>query len=258
MKTIAFALQKGGSGKTTTCLNLGAAMAEMGQRVLLVDLDPQANLTSYLGMEPDSQKQTIYTTICEIIRDGTTENPPPILQTEEGVGLVPSNLDLALAELDLQNTIRREYVLSKALKLVSDEYDYCFVDCPPSLGILVVNALTMADSVIIPVQAEYFAAKGIDQLLHLMQRIIRTELNPELRVEGILLTMATQRTLHGREIIETVRELYRDLKVFETVISRSIRFPESAAEGKSVFRYTPAKAFAEDFRALAREVLGNG
>lgn len=254
---IAFAMQKGGSGKTTTCLNLGAALAERGRRLLLVDIDPQANLTQYLGFDPNSLDTTLYTSLQEFVKEGEG-SPPPVLQTDEGVDLVPSNLQLSLSELELQNTIRREYALNQVLEPLIEQYDYVFVDCPPSLGILVVNALAAANSVLIPVQAEFFAASGVSMLMHLIQRLRRIGLNAHLRVEGLLLTMATKGTIHTREVISQIREVYDDLRIFETIIYRSIRFPESAAAQVSLLRHPPGARHAEAYRNLAKEIDKEG
>lgn len=254
MKTIALAMPKGGTAKTTTCINLAAALVELGQRVCVVDLDPQGNLTASAGTEPDSLDSTIYQAIVSTVHDGRPV-PPPILSTAEGFDLVPANLDLSLAELDLQNTFRREYVLARILKQIQDDYDFILLDCPPSLGILVVNALTAADAVLIPTQTEFLAARGIDRLLQVVERVRATELNPDLTITGILLTMADKRTVHTREIINVIRQAYGDLCIFDTVICRSVRFAESAAAGQSILRFPDAQEHADAYRALAKEVL---
>jgi len=252
-RTIALAMQKGGSGKTTTCLNLGAALAERSRRVLLVDMDPQANLTQYLGHEPHELKETIYTRLKEFIAEGTG-NAPPVLNTDEGVDLVPSNLQLSLGEFDLVNAFRREHALSQVLAPITAKYDYVLIDCPPSLGILVANALTAAESVVVPVQAEFFAASGVSTLMHLIHRLRRIGLNPDLRVEGLLLTMATKHTIHAQGIIEDIQALYGDLRIFDTIIYRSIRFPESAAARRSLLRFPPGQQHAQAYRDLAQEI----
>jgi chromosome partitioning protein len=257
MRTIALAMPKGGTAKTTTCINLAAALVELGQRVLAVDLDPQGNLTACAGWEPDSLETTIYQAITATVRDGRA-TPPLILSTEEGFDLVPANLDLSLAELDLQNTFRREYILTRILALVREAYDFVLLDCPPSLGILVINALTAANEVMLPTQAEFLAARGIDRLLQIIERVKATELNPDLKVAGIVLTMADPRTVHTRDVVGFIRERYDDLYVFDTVIHRSVRFAESAAAGRSILRTPDAKKHANAYRALAKEVLGSG
>jgi chromosome partitioning protein len=257
MKTIALAMPKGGTAKTTTCINLAAALVELGWRVCAVDLDPQGNLTACAGWEPDPLDQTIYQTIVSTIRDGRVA-PPPILVTKDGFDLIPANLDLSLAELDLQSTFRREYILARILARLEGDYDFVMLDCPPSLGILVVNALTAAQTVLIPTQAEFLAARGIDRLLQVVERVRATELNPDLGIAGILLTMADRRTIHTRKIINVVRQAYGDLRVFETVIYRSVRFAESTATGRSILHIRDAKEQADAYRALAREVLSNG
>ena len=257
MKTIALAMPKGGTAKTPTCINLAAALAELGKRVLAVDLDPQGNLTACAGWEPDSLESTIYQTIMSTIRNGPATRPP-ILSSDEGFDLIPANLDLSLAELDLQNTFRREYVLTRILAQVAADYDFALLDCPPSLGILVVNALTAADAVIVPTQTEFLAARGIDRLLQVVERVRATELNPDLTIAGIVLTMADRRTIHTRQIMDIIRETYGDLHIFDTVIPRSVRFAESAALGRSILRNPDAREHADAYRALAQEVLTGG
>ncbi len=257
MKTIALAMPKGGTAKTTTCINLAAALAELGKRVLAVDLDPQGNLTACAGWEPDSLESTIYQAIMSTIRNGPATRPP-ILSSDEGFDLIPANLDLSLAELDLQNTFRREYVLTRILAQVEADYDFALLDCPPSLGILVVNALTAADAVIVPTQTEFLAARGIDRLLQVVERVRATELNPDLTIAGIVLTMADRRTIHTRQIMDIIRETYGDLHIFDTVIQRSVRFAESAALGRSILRNPDAREHADAYRALAQEVLTGG
>lgn len=260
-RVIAFAHNKGGTGKTTSCLNLGAALVERGHRVLLVDVDPQGHLAQCLGFEPDRLGLTIYDALGDVIRDGSTDPHEIILQTDEGMDLLPSNLDLSLAELDLQNAIRREYVLSSILEPVRPDYNFILIDCPPSLGILVVNALAASDAVIVPMQVEFLAAKGVGRLLKLIERVRRTGLNSDLVIEGLLLTMAHQRTTHAREVIEGIRTAYGGsadggLRVFQTVIPRSIRFPEAAASGKSILTFGPGREAAGGYRQLAEEVDG--
>lgn len=259
-RAIAFAHNKGGTGKTTSCVSLGAALVERGHRVLLVDVDPQGHLAQCLGFEPDRLGQTIYDALSDVIRDGSTDPHEIILPTDEGMDLLPSNLDLSLAELDLQNAIRREYVLTRVLEPVRPDYGYILIDCPPSLGILVVNALAASDAVIVPMQAEFLAAKGVGRLLKLIERVRRTGLNPDLAIEGLLLTMAHQRTTHAREVIEGIRATYDadsgvgGLRVFQAVIPRSIRFPEAAASGQSILAFGPGREVAGAYRQLAEEV----
>ena len=255
-RVIAFAHNKGGTGKTTSCLNLGAALSERGHRVLLVDVDPQGHLAQSLGFEPDRLGQTLYDALTDVIQDGSADAHALILQTDEGMDLLPSNLDLSLAELDLQNAIRREYALSRVLEPLRADYDYILIDCPPSLGILVVNALAAADGVIVPMQVEFLAAKGVGRLLRLVERVRRTGLNPNLQIEGLLLTMAHQRTTHARDVIDGIQAAYGTLRIFETLIPRSIRFPEAAAAGQSILAYGPGRDVAGAYRQLAEEVDG--
>ncbi|HYY64494.1 MAG TPA: AAA family ATPase [Gaiellaceae bacterium] len=245
-RVIAFANQKGGVAKTTTTLNLGVAFAEAGMSVLLVDLDPQGNLTMSQGMNPDSIERSMFDVL--VHRVPITE---VIHKTE--VDLAVSSIDLAGAELALSSMIGRERALEKALEPVKDNYNYVLIDTPPSLGLLTINALVASDGVIVPVQCEYLSLRGLVQLENTLS-MIRENLNPEVGIQGILPTMYDNRTLHSREAVEILQENFGDL-VFGTRIRKTIRYAEAPVKGSSVLKYDPTGTAAEAYRELAKEVL---
>ena len=245
-RVIAFANQKGGVAKTTTTLNLGVAFAEQGMRVLLVDLDPQGNLTMSQGLNPDSIERSMFDVLVHRLPIGEV-----IHQAE--VDLAVSSIDLAGAELSLSSMIGRERALEKALAPVKDNYNYILIDTPPSLGLLTINALVASDGVIVPVQCEYLSLRGLVQLENTLS-MIRENLNPEVGIQGILPTMFDNRTLHSREAVEILQENFGDL-VFETKIRKTIRYAEAPVKGSSVLKYDPSGSAAEAYRDLAKEVL---
>jgi chromosome partitioning protein len=245
-KIMAFANQKGGVAKTTTTLNLGVALHELGHRVLLVDLDPQGNLTMSQGMNPDAIERSMFDVLVHRVPISD------VIHTVE-VDIAVASIDLAGAELALSALIGRERALEKALVEVRDRYDYILVDTPPSLGLLTINAFVAADSVIVPVQCEYLSLRGLVQLENTLA-MVRENLNPAVRVEGIVPTMYDGRTLHAREAIEILEEHFGDL-IFETRIRKTVRYAEAPVKGSSVLRYDPSGAAAQAYRDLAKEVL---
>ena len=249
MQVVAFAQNKGGTGKTTACANLGAAIAELQQRVLLIDLDPQCNLSQSLGIEL-SQLQS---TICDILQD---ENPPlqeTIQPTSYGVDLLPSDIDLSAVEFSLFNELGRDQILKHRISGLHGSYDFVLIDCPPSLGLLTINSLTAANKVIIPLQCAYLAMRGMQRLLETIQKV-KHKLNPELEVMGILLTMFDRRTLHSREIFDGIQDRFGDL-VFQTIIKKSVQFDDATVAGAPILWFAPQSEHAQDYRSLAKEVL---
>jgi len=249
-RIIALCNQKGGVGKTTTTINLGAALAETGRRVLLVDFDPQGALSVGLGVNPHELDLTIYNLLMQ--RDISIDDV--LLKTAiPGLDLLPGNIDLSAAEVQLVSEVAREQTLARVLAPVVGEYDIVLIDCQPSLGLLTVNALAAADGVIIPLECEFFALRGVALLMDTIYRV-QERINPRLEVEGILATMYDSRTLHGREVLSRVVEAFDD-KVFHTVIARTVRFPETTVAGEPITTYASSSTGATAYRQLAREVL---
>ena len=256
MKTIALANQKGGVGKTTIAASLGIGLSRQGNKVLLIDADAQGNLTQMLGWpQPDELSPTLSTLMEKIIAEQPITPGEGILHHPSGIDLVPANIELSALEVTLVNTMSRETVLRQYLSTVADRYDYTLIDCMPSLGMLTINALAAADRVIIPVQAHYLSAKGLEQLLQTIAKV-RRQMNPKLKIDGILMTMVDGRTNNAKEITTLIRETYGGkIKVFEMAIPHSVRVAEASLTGKSIFEYDPGGKVAQAYRALTKEVL---
>jgi len=248
-RVIAVANQKGGVGKTTTAVNLSACIANLGKQVLLVDIDPQGNTTSGIGINKADVRYCIYDVI---INDVPVQDA--ILRTLiDTLSILPATIQLAGAEIELVPTISREVRLRRALQTLRSQFDYIIIDCPPSLGLLTVNALTAADSVLIPIQCEYYALEGLSQLLNTI-RLVQKHLNTSLEVEGVLLTMLDARTNLGLQVIEDVKKYFRD-KVYRTVIPRNVRLSEAPSHGQPIIFYDPRSKGAETYMDLAKEVV---
>jgi chromosome partitioning protein len=242
--------QKGGVGKTTSTINLGAALAEAGRRVLLVDFDPQGALSVGLGFNPHEMDLTVY----NLLTSREVDVHDVLVSTDvERLDLLPSNIDLSAAEVQLVNEVAREQILKSALAPIIDEYDYVIIDCQPSLGLLTVNALTASHGVVIPLECEFFALRGVALLMDTIDKV-RERLNPQLELEGILATMYDARTLHSREVLARVVGAFGD-RVFHTVISRTIKFPETTVAGEPITSYASASSGADAYRRLAKELI---
>ncbi|MCU6710990.1 AAA family ATPase [Paenibacillus sp. J5C_2022] len=248
-KIIAIANQKGGVGKTTTSVNLAACLASLGKKVLLIDIDPQGNTTSGLGINKADVSNCIYDVLINDVhpRDAMFET------SVSGLTVIPATIQLAGAEIELVPTISRELRLKKSLQQVKGDFDYVLIDCPPSLGILTINSLTAADSVIIPIQCEYYALEGLSQLLNTV-RLVQKHLNTSLQIEGVLLTMLDARTNLGIQVIEEVKKYFQQ-KVYQTIIPRNVRLSEAPSHGQAIITYDPRSKGAEVYLELAKEVI---
>ena len=255
---IACVNQKGGTGKTTTCENLGAGLVMNGKKVLLVDFDPQASLSISLGYpKPEELPVTIADMMKKVVDEKEIRPGEGILHHEEGMDLMPSSIELSGMEVALVNTISRETVLKEYLESVKRDYDFVLLDCSPSLGMLTINAMAAADTLLIPVQASYLPAKGLEQLLQTVNKVQR-QINPKLKIEGILLTMVDARTNDAKEISDLIRNAYGGkIKVYDTEIPRSVRASEISKEGTSIFKHDPGGKVADAYRELTREVVKN-
>jgi chromosome partitioning protein len=252
-RIIAMCNQKGGVGKTTSTINLGAALAEYGRRVLLVDFDPQGALSVGLGINPHDLERTVYNLLLDRsvdVRD--VLRPTPM----DGVDLLPANIDLSAAEVQLVSEVAREQILGRSLRPVLDEYDVVLIDCQPSLGLLTVNALTAAHGVVIPLECEFFALRGVALLVETIEKV-KDRLNPGLEIDGILATMYDPRTLHSREVVARVVEAFGD-QVFHTVIGRTVKFPDASVAAEPITSYASSHSGAYAYRLLARELIARG
>jgi chromosome partitioning protein len=251
-KIIAVANQKGGVGKTTTSVNLGACLTYIGKKVLLVDIDPQGNATSGIGIEKADVDHCIY----DVLVDDVEASKVIKSTSVENLYAIPATIQLAGAEIELVPTISREVRLKRALEEVRANFDYVIIDCPPSLGLLTINSLTASDAVIIPVQCEYYALEGLSQLLNTV-RLVQKHLNHDLKIEGVLLTMLDARTNLGIQVIEEVKKYFQD-KVYKTIIPRNVRLGEAPSHGEPIITYDPKSRGAEVYLELAKEVVSNG
>ncbi|WP_096186081.1 ParA family protein [Evansella halocellulosilytica] len=251
-RVIAIANQKGGVGKTTTAVNLSAGIAHLGKKVLLIDIDPQGNTTSGIGVDKGDVDECIYNVLVEDKQATDVIVPSSV----ENLSILPSTIQLAGAEIELVPTISREVRLKRAIEQVKEEYDYIVIDCPPSLGLLTINSLTASDAVLIPVQCEYYALEGLSQLLNTV-RLVQKHLNHDLQIEGVLLTMLDARTNLGIQVIEEVKKYFRE-KVFQTIIPRNVRLGEAPSHGEPIITYDPKSRGAEVYIDLAKEVMSHG
>ena len=252
-RVIAMCNQKGGVGKTTTTINLGAALAEYGRRVLIVDFDPQGAASVGLGINALDMEQTIYA----LLMSPKADVRATVCHTAtENLDIIPANIDLSAAEVQLVNEVARESALARVLRHVEADYDVILIDCQPSLGLLAVNALTAAHGVIVPVEAEFFALRGVALLVETIETV-RDRINPRLKIDGIVATMVDSRTLHSREVLQRLKEAFGDL-VFDTRIGRTIKFPDASVATEPITSYAPNHAGAHAYRRLAREVIARG
>lgn len=256
MRVIAVANQKGGVGKTTTTLNVGAALAEMGQRVLLIDLDPQASLTTSFGIEPDALEMTIHNALEAALRDQERPGLLDVIRTTSwGLDLITANLTLSAIDLDLLQAMSGEFVLRDLIGKLRSRYDFVLIDCPPNLGLLTINALAAAQEVLIPLQTEYLPMKGLKLLLNTIHKA-QQKLNPKLKIAGVVLTMVESRTLHSREVIESVQKVFEGkIRIFASVIKRSVKVKEGSVAAQSVLAYAPHSDVSDAFRNLAKEIV---
>ncbi len=248
-KIVAIANQKGGVGKTTTTVNLSACLAEKGKKVLLIDMDPQGNATSGFSINKVEQEKTIY----ELLLGECSINECIIKDVLPGISIIPSNVNLAAAEIELIGIEDKEYILSKEMEWVKDNYDYIMLDCPPALNTLTLNAMTTANSVIVPIQCEYLALEGLSDLITTIN-LVKERLNPELDLEGIVFTMYDGRTVLSQQVVENVRQHFPD-KIYETKIPRNVRLSEAPSFGQPIIVYDPKSTGAESYRNLAEEVI---
>ena len=248
-RIIAIANQKGGVGKTTTAINLSACLAEKEKKVLAVDMDPQGNMTSGLGVDKDNAEKTVY----DLIIGEAEINEVICKEALENLDVIPTNIDLSAAEIELIGVEDKEYIIRNAIHKVKDEYDFVIIDCPPSLSMLTVNAMTTADSVLVPIQCEYYALEGLSQLIHTIE-LVKERLNPELEIEGVVFTMYDARTNLSLQVVENVKDNLNQ-NIYKTIIPRNIRLAEAPSYGMPINKYDTKSTGAESYRLLAEEVI---
>ena len=248
-RIIAIANQKGGVGKTTTAINLSASLASLGQKVLALDMDPQGNMTSGLSVNKDEVENTVY----DLIIGNIGIEECICKEVYENLDVLPSNVNLSAAEIELIGVDNKEYIIKNEVEKVKDRYDYIIIDCPPALSMLTINAMTTANSVLVPIQCEYYALEGLSQLIHTIE-LVQERLNPKLEIEGVVLTMLDSRTNLGLEVVENVRGFFRE-RVYDTIIPRLIRLTEAPSHGKPIANYDPTSRGTEAYINLAKEVI---
>ncbi len=250
-RIIAVANQKGGVGKTTTSINVASCLAEAGKKVLIIDIDPQGNATSGFGIDKDECEHNVYDLI---LNECTIKESMMEVENIPNLRLIPSNINLAGAEIDLLGIENREYILRNAVDYIRDDFDFIIIDCPPSLNMLTVNAMTTADSVLVPIQCEYYALEGISQLIHTIE-LVHERLNEKLKIEGVVFTMYDARTNLSSDVVNSVKESL-DAKVYQTIIPRNVRLAEAPSYGLPINLYDAKSTGAESYRMLAREIIG--
>ena len=251
-RTIVIANQKGGVGKTTTAINLSASLAELGQKVMIIDMDPQGNTTSGLGVEKEELENTVY----ELLLGETSIENCMIKDAFENLTIVPSNINLAAAEIELIGVDEKEYILKKEVEKIKKDYDFVLIDCPPSLSMLTINSMCAADTVLVPIQCEYYALEGLTQLMHTIN-LVQERLNPELEIEGVVFTMYDARTNLSLQVVENVKNNLKQ-NIYKTIIPRITKLAEAPSYGKPITEYDPKSTGAESYRLLAEEVIHRG